>query len=58
MCVVDCGCVLKVGVVECGIFVMVGVWLRAHNTKSPRSLCNGYTSGIKPSEFCTVLEYR
>ena len=28
---------------------------RAHNSKSPRGLCNGFTSGIKPSEFCTVL---
>ena len=32
--------------------------LRTHNTKSPRGLCNGFTSGIKPSEFCTVLVYR
>ena len=31
---------------------------RAHNTKSPRGLCNGFTSGIKPSEFCTVLVCR
>ena len=55
---VDCGFVLKVGVVECGVFVMVGVCLRAHNTKSPRSLCNGFPSSIKTGEFCTVLEYR
>ena len=32
--------------------------LRAHNTKSPRGLCNGFTSGIKPSDFCTVLVCR
>ena len=31
---------------------------RAHNTKPPRGLCNGFTSGIKPSDFCTVLVCR
>ena len=31
---------------------------RAHNTKSPRGLCNGFTSGIKPSEFGTILVCR
>ena len=31
---------------------------RAHNTKSLRGLCNGFTSGIKPSEFCTILVCR
>ena len=31
---------------------------RAHNTKSPRGLCNGFTSGIKASEFSTVLVCR
>ena len=31
---------------------------RAHSTKSPRGLCNAFTSGIKQSEFCTVLVCR
>ena len=52
--------------IEISIFTCkpMGSWfsvvppLRAHNTKSPRGLCKGFTSGIKPSEFCTVLVCR
>ena len=40
------------------ILTTFGSLQKAHNIKSPRDLCNDFTSGIKPSEFCTVLVCR
>ena len=46
----------------CYVHVFKYLWYmylkRAHNNKSPWVLCNGFTSGIKPSAFCTILVCR